>query len=1150
MPDGDIQLSVTLKADDVRNKAESLRDSIRRMFEVGASQGLDNSLLKILNQMEKLSAKSAKLEAELGMLDQQSLNGLTQAMQELETEINRIQSGLSAMPQTMQNADVVARETAKLKDLTTQYEMLKQEKETIMAQGLSGMGVEGYDETVSKINDLNNQLVILKARLDEARGTNTNIGGNIADSSDRATGSVSRFGEAVRSAFSSMNSQIGSSEKQINQFASSVGGKLVGALNKVKTATERAFSAKNIKRSLVTLIKYTVGVRSLYFLFRKLRNAVKEGLQNLVQYHSSTNETNKAMTELRSSLLFLKNAWASAFAPIINFVMPALTMLIDGIAEVGNAIARFIGALTGQSKVLNAVKVNAGDYAKSLDKVGGSAKKAKDRLASFDDLNVLGRDSDAGGGGGASSLTPDPNEMFEYVDAVSDLAEMLKRAWDRADFTEVGLTLRDKLISALRGINWGEVQAEAERIGKSAGTFLAGLFGDPQLFIEGGKAIAEGFNTITTAIKAFLDETSGVDFGGNFAQGVNEFLQVTNWQQAGANINEAFTQINDNIQSFLNTLNESDIASAISDFIAGLDIPKMLAETGQTVITLTVKGIKVFASTIAELGRQLGEDLVVYVTKDRFIKFTDEGEEIVVPYTPKFDWKENPLLALSDAMLFDLGQIAVDAMGLEITPENIGALTEAFKPLNDFANGTLLGGTGGGLGVIFDTSKWSEDAKNVVATLSAISEILNGIVGFNPFFLVSGFQKLNETTGFFQSVLQGVYDIFYNIGAIAMTVLDPVYQLGQGIGMLIDNFTKAGGVGAIFEGLGEFGGNLIGGILDGAKVATEGIGQWVSDNIVEPFMTADTSTFETLGTNIIEGIKTGAEAVITGIGQWVSDNVVSPIVDAFCELLGIQSPSTVFAEYGVDIIQGLLDGMNSMIESVIQIFIDLKDSLAQKWEDIRISASEKWRAIKEGITGKVIELKDSVVSKFVEIKDNIIGKILMLKDNAIQKFMEIRAGIYNAFSTLSTLIKTPINAVLGVVESFVNKVIKGINKLIGSFDGIGDLASQVGLTVPELKIPEISIPRLAQGAVIPPNKEFMAVLGDQSHGTNIEAPLDTIKQAVAEVMGANGNQEVVQLLQQLITVVENKNLTIGDKEIGKANARYTNQQRMIRGTSF
>ena len=51
-------------------------------------------------------------------------------------------------------------------------------------------------------------------------------------------------------------------------------------------------------------------------------------------------------------------------------------------------------------------------------------------------------------------------------------------------------------------------------------------------------------------------------------------------------------------------------------------------------------------------------------------------------------------------------------------------------------------------------------------------------------------------------------------------------------------------------------------------------------------------------------------------------------------------------------------------------------------------------------------------------------------------------------------------------------------------------------------IPTVDLPMLATGAVIPPNAPFMAILGDQRHGTNIEAPLDTIKQAVREVVGS------------------------------------------------
>ena len=54
-------------------------------------------------------------------------------------------------------------------------------------------------------------------------------------------------------------------------------------------------------------------------------------------------------------------------------------------------------------------------------------------------------------------------------------------------------------------------------------------------------------------------------------------------------------------------------------------------------------------------------------------------------------------------------------------------------------------------------------------------------------------------------------------------------------------------------------------------------------------------------------------------------------------------------------------------------------------------------------------------------------------------------------------------------------------------------------SMPDLN--NFDIPMLAKGAVIPPNREFLAVLGDQSSGTNVEAPLATIEQAVANVMG-------------------------------------------------
>ena len=73
------------------------------------------------------------------------------------------------------------------------------------------------------------------------------------------------------------------------------------------------------------------------------------------------------------------------------------------------------------------------------------------------------------------------------------------------------------------------------------------------------------------------------------------------------------------------------------------------------------------------------------------------------------------------------------------------------------------------------------------------------------------------------------------------------------------------------------------------------------------------------------------------------------------------------------------------------------------------------------------------------------------------------------------------------------------------------LSKSICYTITNTIIFKSYIPFLAQGAVIPPNKQFLAVLGDQKSGTNIEAPLDTIKQALAEVLTVSNNNAPIVL---------------------------------------
>ncbi len=103
-----------------------------------------------------------------------------------------------------------------------------------------------------------------------------------------------------------------------------------------------------------------------------------------------------------------------------------------------------------------------------------------------------------------------------------------------------------------------------------------------------------------------------------------------------------------------------------------------------------------------------------------------------------------------------------------------------------------------------------------------------------------------------------------------------------------------------------------------------------------------------------------------------------------------------------------------------------------------------------------------------------------------------------------------INGIIGAFENMINWIAENLNKL--SFD-IPDWVPLLGgktwgLNIPKASLGRVKIPRLAQGAVIPPNRQFLAVLGDQKQGTNIETPLATMIEAFNIALNNRGNDTV------------------------------------------
>lgn len=195
------------------------------------------------------------------------------------------------------------------------------------------------------------------------------------------------------------------------------------------------------------------------------------------------------------------------------------------------------------------------------------------------------------------------------------------------------------------------------------------------------------------------------------------------------------------------------------------------------------------------------------------------------------------------------------------------------------------------------------------------------------------------------------------------------------------------------------------------------------------------------------------------------------------------------------------------------------------------------------IFGTVFASISDVISGILQILSGlcefITGVFTLNWKKAWQGIKDIVGGIWNG---IWGLIKGTINLIIDLINGMIRAVSNGVNAVINALNSISfDIPSWVpifggshfGLNLGSITPPQI--PKLAQGAVIPPNREFLAVLGDQTRGTNVEAPLETIKQALAEVLaevGGGGERDtVINLTAQLDgEVIYRNQLRIGAKK--------------------
>lgn len=253
-----------------------------------------------------------------------------------------------------------------------------------------------------------------------------------------------------------------------------------------------------------------------------------------------------------------------------------------------------------------------------------------------------------------------------------------------------------------------------------------------------------------------------------------------------------------------------------------------------------------------------------------------------------------------------------------------------------------------------------------------------------------------------------------------------------------------------------------------------------------------------LGT-VLNALAVFIASVVASIGLWplLLVAAVSVILVAIIETLrkhgdDIRAGVDKFGETIADIIRSAGEKIKEIWDA---LWLVVKLIGMQLWEDITQGWNDFWTNIGTALDSAVADIQQGWNDAWTAVSD----------------------FVSDIWEDITDTIETAINGIIGLVNGMISAIVGGVNGVIGVLNGFGfDVpewaqdklgVERVGFNIDPITAPQI--PYLAQGAVIPANHEFLAVLGDQTNGTNIEAPLATIQQALAEVMEAyTGQQDI------------------------------------------
>lgn len=553
----------------------------------------------------------------------------------------------------------------------------------------------------------------------------------------------------------------------------------------------------------------------------------------------------------------------------------------------------------------------------------------------------------------------------------------------------------------------------------------------------------------------------------------------------------------------------------------------------------------------------------------------------------------------------DLGHIGQSLRGIFTDPAVTGA-AENFVRSTTYALGQLVGagasvGVSIGKNLVGGIAEWLESSKGFISNSlvrifdasafaaeltgnfgQAVAQIFTslgsdsgksftgGLIGSVGNLLLGAVQTIQQLltlvlVPLFQPIIENadkIREAFTNVFAVLSPILD---ALSSTIAWLFEQLNS------LYEAVLLPLAKLLGGLLSGALGALLD-----AANAFAPVLAEVSEKFEAVVGKVrelCEAIAERLQPIWQTIMEWLQ-NVFRPLWDSIFSIAGAVIQTFV----GVigTVLSVAMDLLGGIIDFLTNIF---KGDWSGAWESVKSTVLSVWTTIKNGVSNLLHGLGNIVSSVWNGIKTAVTGAVqtvwAVIKttwDTIYTNVSNVLTGLFNIFSSIWSGIVDTVSSAAQAISGWIGGV---IDSLSGAASAVGGFfsglvgggstkggAGKGGKTIsggfflgplPDLaaSYPRLPVPALARGAVIPPNREFMAVLGDQRNGTNIEAPLATIQEAVRVEMEPYIDAMMAGF-ESVVAAIQNKDSTvyIGDESIGRAAIRYQNKMKFVRGGNY